>query len=733
MPSLSDSAGRRLALLVATSAYSDPDLRQLRASERDVSELAAVLGDPRIGCFQVQTRVNLPTTEVHEAIEDFCAELHPDDQLLIYFSCHGILDSKGRLYYATANTRPQRLAATAVASSWLNERLDDCRARRQIIILDCCHSGAFARGTKGDAELALHQRFRPVGRGRVVFTASRSTESAFEGNAISDKVLPSVFTRAIIDGLRSGIADRDKDGLITISDLYRHVYDDVRKVESRQTPELWTYGIEDDLVIAYSIRGAVIEPAPLPEDLRFTLESPRPRVRASGVAELADILRMADPALALAAGQALKKIADNDVPEVAEAARTALADSYVPLAGKIDGIHSDNPKGSSNPNLKIDQDVHREGTPGISYQLSAPQSRSYPPSPHGRPPAKLVQLPAHPVPLSQDLISGKAAIAARSPEAVYVPLVGRISAGSPMLAEEVIEDAFPLSSQLVGSGTLFMLKVAGDSMFSAAILVDDFVVVRQQSSAENGEIVAALFEDEAALRTFKQFDGEGWLVPDDPAEASIPSNRATILGRVVAVLRRVEDGLTWRQRRILQAAQESFHSRGRTPSPEEIGEIVGVSISNIFAELSVLRNKGYLESDIHGRFILMRQPNESENPLLADRTAAAQSFLADETIEGVFPLPRQIVGNGKLFMLRFSGNAMIGAAITDGDFVVVRQDATVGNGNIVAATIEDNLLVRAFVRSGDRVWLMSNNPAYPPVMGDNAIILGRVVAVLRRR
>src|SRR5271166_1431870 len=106
--------GRRLALLVATSVYSDPDLRELRAPGRDATELAGVLRDPRIGGFDVHTLVNAASGEVQEEIEDFCADRHPGDQLLIYLSCHGMLDSRGRLYYAAANTRRQRLAATAI-------------------------------------------------------------------------------------------------------------------------------------------------------------------------------------------------------------------------------------------------------------------------------------------------------------------------------------------------------------------------------------------------------------------------------------------------------------------------------------------------------------------------------------------------------------------------------------------------------------------------------------------
>jgi hypothetical protein len=317
-------AGRRLALLVATSVYSDPDLRELRAPGRDAAELSEVLRDPRIGGFEVQMLVNAPSGEVQEGIEDFCADRHPDDQLLIYLSCHGVLDSNGRLYYAAVNTRRQRLAATAIASAWLIERLDDSRARGQIVVLDCCHSGAFARGAKGDQDLALQQRFEPHGRGRVVLTASRGTEYSFEGGQASGEGVPSVFTHAIVNGLRTGDADRDKDGLITVTDLYQYVYDKVRAAEPRQTPELWTYGAEGKLLIAHSVRGAVIEPEPLPEDLRVTLESPRRRVREMGVAELADLVDTAGPGLALAALRALERIAEEDHPQVAELARIGV-------------------------------------------------------------------------------------------------------------------------------------------------------------------------------------------------------------------------------------------------------------------------------------------------------------------------------------------------------------------------------------------------------------------------
>ncbi len=125
------------------------------------------------------------------------------------------------------------------------------------------------------------------------------------------------------------------------------------------------------------------------------------------------------------------------------------------------------------------------------------------------------------------------------PAATYVPMVGRIAAGGPILAEETLDDVFPLPKQLVGEGTLFMLEVRGDSMVDAAICNGDYVVVRQEQTAENGEIVAALIDGEATVKTFQRKDGHVWLLPHNDAYDPIDGTHATILGKVTAVLRRI--------------------------------------------------------------------------------------------------------------------------------------------------------------------------------------------------
>jgi len=122
-------------------------------------------------------------------------------------------------------------------------------------------------------------------------------------------------------------------------------------------------------------------------------------------------------------------------------------------------------------------------------------------------------------------------------DTAMVPLVGRIAAGGPILADQVVEEMIPLPRQLVGHGELFMLRVSGDSMVDAAICDGDWVVVRRQPTAENGDIVAALLDDEATVKTFRQRNGHTWLLPQNTRYEPIMGDHATIMGKVVSVMR----------------------------------------------------------------------------------------------------------------------------------------------------------------------------------------------------
>jgi repressor LexA len=213
--------------------------------------------------------------------------------------------------------------------------------------------------------------------------------------------------------------------------------------------------------------------------------------------------------------------------------------------------------------------------------------------------------------------------------------------------------------------------------------------------------------------------------------------------------------LTWRQRKVLQVIRESVQRRGYPPSMREIGEAVGLtSTSSVSYQLSTLQAKGYLRRDAgRPRTVEVRLPghpavrpepgSDDDVPMdiasqeaayvpLVGRIAAGGPILAEEAIEDIFPLPRQLVGEGNLFLLKVVGDSMINAAIADGDWVVVRQQPVAENGDIVAAMLDGEATVKTFKRSADHVWLMPHNPVYTPIPGDEAEILGKVVAVLRR-
>jgi repressor LexA len=217
------------------------------------------------------------------------------------------------------------------------------------------------------------------------------------------------------------------------------------------------------------------------------------------------------------------------------------------------------------------------------------------------------------------------------------------------------------------------------------------------------------------------------------------------------------DGLTQRQRRVLEVIHDSIERRGYPPSVREIGEAVGLSsASSVAHQLSVLQKKGWLRRDPNRpRALDVRLPGDSSRPVAASpeletatatgeqapaptyvplvgRIAAGGPVLAEQAVEDVFPLPRELVGEGTLFMLKVAGDSMVEAAICDGDWVVVRQQPTAENGEIVAAMIDGEATVKTYKRRDGHVWLLPHNPAYEPIPGDDASILGRVVSVLRR-
>jgi uncharacterized RDD family membrane protein YckC len=318
--------GTRSALIVANEQYTDPGLRRLRAPASDARALARVLADPHIGEFEVRTLINEAAPDVNLAVEEFFSDRRPDDLLLLHFSCHGVKDEDGELYFATANTRLRRLGATAVAADFVNRRMNRTRSRRVVLLLDCCYAGAFERGmtARAGAGVALDSQFG--GRGRAVITASNAMEYAFEGDDLTDDQSgqPSVFTSALVAGLETGDADRDQDGMVALDELYDYVYDKVREATPHQTPSKWAFGVQGDLYIARRSRPVTVA-TPLPLELQQAIENPLAGIRAGAVEELAHLLQGRHAGLALAARQSLEGLAQDDSRTVSTAAERALS------------------------------------------------------------------------------------------------------------------------------------------------------------------------------------------------------------------------------------------------------------------------------------------------------------------------------------------------------------------------------------------------------------------------
>jgi hypothetical protein len=357
----------RLALVVATGTYGDPGLRRLRAPARDAADLAQVLADPGIGGFTVTTVIDQPAQQIRLAIEDFLDGRGTGDLLLVYLSCHGLLDARRRLYFAAADTRKDRLGATGVEAAWVLDQLEHCRARRQVLILDSCFSGAFAHGAKGEADLGLQDRFIGQGRGRVVLTASTATEYSFEGDPTgAASPAGSVFTAALVHGLRTGAADTDHDGLVSVDDAYAYVFDQVQARGAAQTPQRWLYGAEGQILLARNPAGPTITPAALPESLRAGLESPHPGIRIGAVTELGEWLAGGDPARAATALRHLQEVADTDIPRVATTARTLLGTrtGAGPPAPALPQAATPAPRPPARPRTVIEVAIEPGGAPG---------------------------------------------------------------------------------------------------------------------------------------------------------------------------------------------------------------------------------------------------------------------------------------------------------------------------------------------------------------------------------
>jgi formylglycine-generating enzyme required for sulfatase activity/uncharacterized caspase-like protein len=313
----------RLALIVANSDFRDPQLARLNTPLRDAEALAEVLADPAIGAFDVTLLVDEAEAMVRRQVTRLYQRRRPDDLLLLYYSGHGIRDDQGDLYLATHNTEMDLVGGTALEAAFVRTRIDKSRSRRKVVILDCCHSGAFAGGKSGLGDSVGTQDIFG-GYGRVILTASDALELAWEGGEWLGAGAQhlSVFTHFLVEGLRTGAADRNGDGQIDLDELYDYAYERVvGSGRASQTPHKWAERMRGRIVIA---RNPHPRESGLPPGLQRAVESREVWTRTGAVNGLEHMLRAGAGEAVDAARAALARLAADEDPRVAAAAARVL-------------------------------------------------------------------------------------------------------------------------------------------------------------------------------------------------------------------------------------------------------------------------------------------------------------------------------------------------------------------------------------------------------------------------
>lgn len=320
--------GRRIALLVATDMHSDSTFTKLAAPSADATALADVLGDPSVGGYEVTVLVNPPAAQVTRQVETTLTQARHNDVVVFYFSGHGIKDESGQLYLAATDSEHHLPRSTTIPAQFIREQLDRSICRRKIVLLDCCFGGAFPRGYSPRANETVPVYEQLGGRGCVVLTASTALEYAYEIDGRQDVSAlgggaGSIFTAVVLQGLRTGAADLNGDGLIDVDELYRYTYEQVREKNPKQTPSLDCAFI-GPLVIARNPLGPRLGFG-IPQDVAHALGSPLSMVRLAAVGYLADFIHGADRKLADHARVALARLTKDANTDVAAAARDGLS------------------------------------------------------------------------------------------------------------------------------------------------------------------------------------------------------------------------------------------------------------------------------------------------------------------------------------------------------------------------------------------------------------------------
>jgi hypothetical protein len=326
--------GRRVALLVATDRYQDAGLSRLAAPSSDARKLAAVLRDPAIASFEVTRLYNRPNAVVGKAIGAFYRDRRRDDLTLLYFTGHGLKDDYGQLYLAMTDTDRDNLQFTGVRGEQIRLAMEGCRSRQNVLILDCCYAGAFPAGPRVKGDTAVHALEQLGGRGSVVLTSSDATQYSFEGNQLTETGpaslragSSSLFTRFLVEGLRTGRADLDGDGNITVDELYSYVHDRVTKAQPQQRPKKKD-DIEGRILFAWNIRWAP------PSHISNALSGPYAVAKLTALEELRGWYNGGNTIVRRRVLETVRELVEDDSKQVSDAARPAGGRGTRPAGGR---------------------------------------------------------------------------------------------------------------------------------------------------------------------------------------------------------------------------------------------------------------------------------------------------------------------------------------------------------------------------------------------------------------
>lgn len=286
---------RQRALLIGNGTFEDQRIPPLASPVLDSQIFGRLLAQPEVGDYDVKVCVDCPSWEVRREIQRFFDNADFDDVLLIYLSGHGLKDSEGKLHFGTRDTDRDAINASSLDVRFLHERMDSSAARKKILLIDSCYSGAVAIGwdPKGEMASVTREEFgEDPSSGKVVITASTSVQPSFENTEGSAR--QSRFTRHLIEGIETGAADKNQTGIITVDELYDYVRSAMRKEAAnnpnvpKQTPQRWFFGLDGTMVVA---RNPRLVKSQIPERILAGLHSQIPTENTTAIDDLVSLVK----------------------------------------------------------------------------------------------------------------------------------------------------------------------------------------------------------------------------------------------------------------------------------------------------------------------------------------------------------------------------------------------------------------------------------------------------------